>query len=343
MLEASGALDHKEATLIVRQAAEGLRYAHERGLVHRDIKPANIMVTPDRTAKIMDFGLAHNSDPELTALTQSGSTMGTPLYMAPEQVGDSRHVDARTDIYALGATWYHMVTGRPPFEARSSAELLQKHRHEPLVSPRSVRPTVPREISQVIDRMMAKQPDLRIQSAAELCSVIDARCMGRHNIVDELGVETRRGPDDLWEMKIEINGQLEKRRLSLDQVRERYKRGQVTRETPTRRVGIHGKYEPAREFLELDREVFRDYAVTTHRNTDSRTHRQLHELVTHYGQEEKKYRRHRWVRHAERWLLRAAIVLVLLAIALLLWPQLRSIVAEEETGRESPPVAQDGE
>jgi hypothetical protein len=219
-------------------------------------------------------------------------------------------------------------------------ELLDKHRREPLIPVRSRRPSVPVAVSQVIDRMMAKSPDLRIQSASELCSIIDARCAGRRDIVDELGLGDRSSGEPAWEMKVEVRGKLEKRRLNLDEVRERYKRGQVTRETPTRRVGVHGKYEPAREFLELDREVFRDYAVTAHGPQHaSSTHKQLHELVTHYDEQEKRFRRRKWLRRLKRWALHAVILLVLAVLALLLWPEIRSLVAAPEASESSSPPA----
>jgi len=242
-----GAMSSEIATRIVLQVARGLAYAHAHGVVHRDIKPENILVDRDNVAELTDFGLARQMDAELTALTRTGASMGTPYYMAPEQGLDAKHADARCDIYALGATWYHMVTGRRPFEGDSVWEVFQKHQSEPLRSAHKVHPGVPRSVSTLISRMMAKEPDQRVQTAEELCELIESTCFGQDDgAAAETGDEER---DMQWEMMIVVGGtRVENRRLDLDQVREAVRGGTVTPETPTRLVGEGGDYVPARLF-----------------------------------------------------------------------------------------------
>jgi serine/threonine protein kinase len=152
-------------------------FAHEHGLVHRDVKPSNMLVTKDGTAKLADLGLARQCDSDLTVLTHTGTGMGTPAYMAPEQITDARRADPRSDIYSLGATWYHMVTGRPPFAGATAIEVCQKHLSEPPQSPRSLRPELPRADCRTIERMLAKKPDQRFQTARELCRAITEECL----------------------------------------------------------------------------------------------------------------------------------------------------------------------
>ncbi len=176
MILESGPLAPGEASRIVMQTARGLAYAHEQGVIHRDIKPSNILVTREGVAKLADLGLVRRADPDLTALTPSGVGMGTPSYMAPEQIRDARRADARSDIYSLGATWYHMVTGQPPFTGGTALEVCQKHLDEPLVPPHRVRRDLALSASGIIQQMMAKQPGERIQTAVEVCRRIEQEC-----------------------------------------------------------------------------------------------------------------------------------------------------------------------
>ncbi|MCK4375168.1 MAG: protein kinase, partial [Candidatus Brocadiae bacterium] len=122
--------------------------------------------------KLADLGLVRHTEGDLTVLTRSGIGMGTPSYMAPEQITDAKRADARSDVYSLGATWYHMVTGQPPFAGATTLEVCQKHLNEPLVPPRALRPDLPEAVSRTIEQMMAKAPEERIQTAPELCRII---------------------------------------------------------------------------------------------------------------------------------------------------------------------------
>lgn len=171
-----GPLPVEEWIRLLRQAADALAHAHERGLVHRDLKPANLMLTRDGQLKILDFGLAHLHAPQATAddLTEPGQCMGTYDYVAPEQADDARQADARSDLYSLGCTFYQLLTGRPPFAGRSALSKLQAHASEAPVPLGERRPDVPPELAAVIDRLMAKDPADRFPSAVALREALDA-------------------------------------------------------------------------------------------------------------------------------------------------------------------------
>lgn len=169
-LAREGKLPASEALEIVRQAALALVRAEEFGIVHRDIKPANIMVSRRGEVKLADFGLAKSAR-DGTVTETGGGALGTPYYMSPEQI-EGLPLDARSDIYSLGATFYHLVTGRPPYQGPSTAAILISHASEPLVPACQVDSSVPRAISDLIDRMMAKRPQDRYPSAKALLAAI---------------------------------------------------------------------------------------------------------------------------------------------------------------------------
>src|SRR5690606_38487726 len=123
-----GAVPVKRTVEIIRQAAEALRHAYERNIVHRDIKPANLMITRQGTVKLTDMGLARSIDETLdTTITRDGTTVGTVDYMAPEQASNSKAADIRSDIYSLGCTWYHLLTGQPPYPEGSVTNKISAH------------------------------------------------------------------------------------------------------------------------------------------------------------------------------------------------------------------------
>jgi serine/threonine protein kinase len=184
-----GPLSVATACDCIRQAASGLQHAHELGHIHRDIKPQNLMLTPEGQVKILDFGLArlaterraeeaHATDAAPSKLggahslagflTHAGVVMGTPDYIAPEQVADPRLADIRADIYSLGCTFYHLLTGRVPFSGGSVVDKLMAHQEQ---APRPVtehRQDVPREVVGILERMLAKRPEDRYQTPGEV-------------------------------------------------------------------------------------------------------------------------------------------------------------------------------
>ncbi len=151
-------IPEREALGIIRTIADALAYAWEAyQLLHRDLKPANIMVDRRGRVFLMDLGLAKSLGEE-SGLTLSGSVLGTPQYMSPEQAEGLSDLGVPTDIYSLGATLYHLVTGTPPFTADSALRVMQKHMHEPLPPPRSRNPQLSEGCSRLIERMMGKRP-----------------------------------------------------------------------------------------------------------------------------------------------------------------------------------------
>ena len=159
-LAKQGALSVRQACDFMQQAAAGLNNAFKQGMVHRDLKPQNMMLTPDGKIKILDFGLAKLASERRKGdgLTRENALMGTAAYLAPEQALDAAKADVRADIYALGCTLYCLLAGTPPFAADTEMKVLLAHQHDtprPLIE---VRPDVPQELSDLVDRMLAKNP-----------------------------------------------------------------------------------------------------------------------------------------------------------------------------------------
>ncbi len=153
--------------------ADALAYAHSQGLIHRDLKPANVLLRPDGSPVLADFGLARPAVADSAAqITATGAVMGTLAYMAPEQFS-GRPADARADIYAFGVMLYEMLTGRVPFEG-DSAQIMYGHLQQPPLPPRQLNPALPDAIEQLILRMLEKNPDMRPHSAAELAAALRA-------------------------------------------------------------------------------------------------------------------------------------------------------------------------
>ena len=167
ILQHHGPIDARRATNIIIQAARALGAAHAQGIIHRDVKPGNIMVTRGSgMVKVADFGLAKISS-MAGEITQAGDVVGTPLYMAPEQCRGEA-ADARSDLYSLCMTYYRLLTGVLPFEAENTHATMYKQIHEPLPDPRRFVPGIPEAVCAVLYRGMAKDPNYRHQSAAEL-------------------------------------------------------------------------------------------------------------------------------------------------------------------------------
>jgi len=174
-LESRGPLDAAQAVTVLEHVGSALKRAAEQGVVHRDIKPDNLLVTSVGEVKVADFGLARVLDAaDGLGLTQDGMTLGTPLYMSPEQA-EGRPVDARSDLYSLGATVYHLLAGRPPFNGTTSLAVAMAHIKEPLTSIAALRPDVPTDLAAIVDRLLSKHPAARFQSPGNLLEAVE-RC-----------------------------------------------------------------------------------------------------------------------------------------------------------------------
>jgi serine/threonine protein kinase len=172
-----GPMDVGRATHTVKQVADALDYAFRSGIIHRDIKPGNVLVDHRGQAHVLDMGLARffkdHSD-QLTIKYDDKIVLGTADYVAPEQVANSHAVDIRADIYALGATFYFLLAGHPPFPTGTVSQKLLWHRTKEPTPIRQVRPEVPEELAQILARMMAKEPKARYQTPAQVAAELAA-------------------------------------------------------------------------------------------------------------------------------------------------------------------------
>lgn len=171
LLQASGPLAIREMAHIFREIASALDYAHRQGVLHRDIKPANVLLDQSGRVVLTDFGIARIVSE--TQFTVTGTLVGTPAYMSPEQ-GMGLNISAPSDIYSLGIILYEMVTGKVPFDADTPLAVIHKHINEPLPSPRTIRDDIPQVLEAVIVKALAKEPGERFQSAAELVQAAEA-------------------------------------------------------------------------------------------------------------------------------------------------------------------------
>ena len=166
-----------EAIDVTLQIAQALAHAHSQGLIHRDVKPKNIMVTPEGTVKLADMGLARVATDIQAAHAEAGRAYGTPYYISPEQIRGELDIDCRADIYSLGATLYHLITRRVPFEAPTPAGVMHRHLKDPLTPPDHLNPDVSVGLAEVVEGMMAKDRDRRYASASDL--IMDLQSLQR--------------------------------------------------------------------------------------------------------------------------------------------------------------------
>ena len=211
----NGATDPLMAVNVIRQVASALQKAAQMAVVHRDIKPENIMLATTGEVKVTDFGLARITDnAQQNELTQIGITLGTPLYMSPEQVEGSS-VDARSDIYSLGITSYHMLAGRPPYEGETALSIAVQHVKQDPTNLRDIRPDLVDELINMVHKMMAKRPEDRYDSAAALLK--DLRKIpidfdgDWDELIDQLAIEDHGGrvQDTIPQSRLAATQQLE--------------------------------------------------------------------------------------------------------------------------------------
>lgn len=162
-----------EAIKIVRQVASALEHAHERGIIHRDVKPKNLMLTRERVAKLADMGLARATSDLEAAMAEAGRAYGTPYYISPEQIRGEVSIDRRADLYSLGATFYHMVTGRVPFEGPTPSAVMHKHLKERLTPPDHLNTKITAGCAAMIEMLLAKRREDRYATCRELIEDLD--------------------------------------------------------------------------------------------------------------------------------------------------------------------------
>jgi serine/threonine-protein kinase len=176
-LDQNKVFEEKEAVEIVMAVAEALKHAHHRGLIHRDIKPENIILTKDGGVKLADLGLARLTADEKWAMSEAGMAIGTPYYISPEQVRGQVDVDIRADIYSLGATLYHMVTGCVPYSGDTPMEVMRKHvdKNVTFTPPDHINTKLSSGMGMVVETMMAKNRENRYRNPDDL--ILDLKCL----------------------------------------------------------------------------------------------------------------------------------------------------------------------
>lgn len=169
--------EENEALDIIINVADALAHAHEKGLIHRDVKPKNIMFSGSGVAKLADLGLARAIDDKDAALAEAGKAYGTPYYISPEQIRGEVNIGPQADIYSLGATLYHMLTGNVPYNGKNPTEVMQKHLKATLIMPDHVNPKLSAGVSEVVEMMMAKSRKQRYKDCHDL--LVDLRAVRR--------------------------------------------------------------------------------------------------------------------------------------------------------------------
>jgi len=178
LIQREGKIAEKKALNIILQTARALEHAHKAGFIHRDVKPKNIMIAKDGVAKLADMGLARAVSDREAAELEQGKAYGTPYYISPEQIRGDVDVDCRCDIYSLGATFYHMVTGQVPFDGPNPSAVMHKHLKETLTPPDHLNPNLSAGIGEIIEVAMAKNRDARYASTSDLLHDLEAVARG---------------------------------------------------------------------------------------------------------------------------------------------------------------------
>jgi len=176
-----------EAVHIVLQIARGLAHAHQAGIIHRDVKPQNMVITTEGVAKLLDLGLAHR--PDIDAEPESGRAIGSPYYMAPEQILADPNIDHRADVYGLGATLYLMVTGQPPYDAPTAKGVMRAHLDKPLTPPKQINPLLSDDVCKVIEVCLAKRKEDRYEPTQQLVEDLEALDSGESPLHASIKIE----------------------------------------------------------------------------------------------------------------------------------------------------------
>ncbi len=176
LVKQKGPISARQAVDFVLQAANGLSYAHRKGIIHRDIKPSNLLLEKDGTVKVLDMGLAllEPTQHDVAELTATGAVMGTVDYMSPEQALDTKQADARSDIYSLGCTLFHLLTGEGPYSKGSITQRILAHREQTIPSLRDRCPDASPELGQVLEKTLAKLPEDRFQTMDEVIAALSS-------------------------------------------------------------------------------------------------------------------------------------------------------------------------
>lgn len=208
-IASKGAYKESEALDITTKVAEALSHAHDQGFIHRDVKPKNIMITSDGTVKLADMGLARAVSDREAAEAEAGKAYGTPYYISPEQIRGEIAIDFRADIYALGATAYHMVTGRVPFEGANPSAVMRKHLSEELEPPDHINESLSSGFSEIIEICMAKSPKKRYGTTEDLLHDLQAVRRGEQPIIArklvDLSALASIEPSDTQVMSVQSN------------------------------------------------------------------------------------------------------------------------------------------
>jgi serine/threonine-protein kinase len=268
LLTQRGRLAQNPAVRILWEIAHGLAHAHVKGIIHRDIKPANILIDPMHVAKLTDFGLAKDFFGNETNLTKTKQGFGTPFYMAYEQAISARGADQRSDLFSLGASFYHMLTGRLPFEGQSPLEITEKKREGTYTPVTQLIPELSPKLDDIIAKLLAKKPEERYQSASDLIIALDESHLvpASLNLDEEVSLshptvhpsdQPTQHDDDhaedercwyLW--TAQENGKLYCRKSTAELIHVALERQQFTLEQMVSR-SPRGPYRPLREFIEF--------------------------------------------------------------------------------------------
>lgn len=178
-IQAKRRIPEADALRIARQAASALSHAHAKGFIHRDVKPKNLMINKAGTLKLADLGLARAGDDATAASEEKGKIFGTPYYISPEQIRGSVDIGPPADIYGLGATLYHMVTGKVPFEGSTPSQVMHKHLKSPLVPPDHLNPHISANTALIIETMLKKDARQRYQNARQLLRDLELALAGQ--------------------------------------------------------------------------------------------------------------------------------------------------------------------